>query len=136
MKKGICLLIAVLLCLSVGMTSALATVYTGTGLSLPKGQELCPVFETKATTNRYTAVNTGEGYPNPGQLIGPTYLTWSVEAFASWPVWRATIGKNSRSSKAIPVDMLVTGEDFYLWMYNQSSVNATYGLTFTADATS
>lgn len=135
MKKALTFCIAMILCICMAATSAYALHYTGLNNSLPAHREVHVACETKTTTNRYAAVNTGEGYPNPGQLIGPTYLMWDVVLDPHYVVIDATIGKNDRDSHYIYDDRLNVGATYCLYLRNTTSINATYGLTYSVDAT-
>ena len=125
MKKT-CILIITLLSICISMASAYALHYTGINNQLPANTDKYIVGETKATANRYIAINTREGYPNPGQLIGPTYLKWDVTLDPHYVVIDATIGKADRDSHYIYDDRLSIGADYFPSMLQIRNLASAY----------
>ncbi len=134
-KKVVAFVLLVLCVMLVGITNVYAVVYSGTGNFLAAGSETPWMMSEKKTSGtRYVAVNTREGYPNPGQLIGPSYLRWDVAIHPHYVVINKTIGKNTRSSSYIYEDRYVPGAYYDLSLTNTTAINATWGLTYTCNA--
>lgn len=134
--KLIIVLVICAMVLSLFGASAFALGYTGIDNSLAPG-EYDDYIDRKTTEGRYAAVNTTEGYPNPGQLIGPSSLLWHCvhPAEGDWIIENGHIGKNSRSSVYIYDDLYSVGANYIFYIENDSSINATYGMTYSVNAT-
>ncbi len=117
-------------------TSVYALGYTGKGNKLSPGENDF-YSDKKTSAGRYAAVNTTEGYPNPGQLIGPATLLWQCAhpGEGDWVIDDGRIGKNTRSSVYIFDDLYSEGTYYYFYIENDSSVNATYGMTYSVNST-
>lgn len=135
-KRFLATVIAVIMLLTLCITSAYALGYTGVGNFLTARGDYDQYSDTKTSAGNYAAVNTGESYPNPGQLIGPTSLAWEcVEMTEGRYVADRRIGKNARDSAYIALEMRYVGAPYLFYIINDSSVNATYGLTYSINAT-
>lgn len=140
-KQIVTAIVAVIMVFMLGITSVCALGYTGTNNVLVPGDS-DTYSDAKTSTGRYVAVNTKEGYPNPGQLIGPSSLKWIcyfiVEEFNEglWVHTGRRMYPNSRDSVWLYDDQLAVGSNYYFIVENDSSVNATYGMTYSANATS
>lgn len=135
-KRLMAVALVIALVAGLGVTSALALGYTGTGNKLSASGGYATYGETKTTAGRYNAVNTGEAPPNPGQLVGPSSLRWDVSIYSgSYAAYNQRIGKNSRSSSYIYDDSYAPNTSYVFFITNDSSTSATYGMTYTCNAT-